>query len=71
MKYVAILEKGDNSYGAYAPDLPGCIAVGETQSEALRLIQEAIGFHLEGLREEGRLLPQPKSRSRHVEVLAA
>jgi predicted RNase H-like HicB family nuclease len=66
-----ILEKGENSYGAYVPDLPGCVAVGETQSEAFQLIQEAIEFHLEGLREEGSLFPQPKSRSRYVEVLAA
>ena len=71
VKYVVILEKGDSSYGAYVPDLPGCVAVGETQSETLRLIQEAIEFHLEGLREEGKLFPQPKSRSRYVEVLAA
>ncbi len=46
MRYVVILEKGDTSYGAYVPDLPGCIAVGETKAEALKLIHEAIVFHL-------------------------
>jgi len=49
------------SYGAYVPDLPGCVAVGETREEAKRLIREAIEFHLEGLREDG--LPVPTSTS--------
>ena len=53
MQYVVIFEKGENSYGAYVPDLPGCVAVGETMDEVRRLIAEAIQFHIEGLREEG------------------
>jgi predicted RNase H-like HicB family nuclease len=52
MRYVVILEKGQTSFGAYAPDLPGCIAVGETQEEVLQLMQEAIEMHLEDLKEE-------------------
>lgn len=59
MEYVVIFEKGDKSYGAYVPDLPGCIAVGETMDEARKLIAEAIEFHIEGLREAGEVVPQP------------
>lgn len=68
MRYMVVLEQGPNSFGAYVPDLPGCIAVGESESEALSLIQEAIKFHLEGLKEEGQPVPIPHSSSRFVEV---
>ena len=57
MEYVVIFEKGENSYGASVPDLPGCIAVGETMKEVRELIAEAIEFHIEGLREDGELIP--------------
>lgn len=70
MKYVVILEKGEGSYGAYVPDLPGCIAVGETRDEAMALIQAAIEFHIEGLREQGLPVPQPSSTSEYVEIAA-
>ena len=59
MDYVVIYEKGDSSYGAYVPDLPGCITVGETLEEVQTLIQEAIEFHIEGLQEDGDDVPQP------------
>jgi len=65
---MVVLEQGPTSYGAYVPDLPGCVAVGESQQEALQLIQEAIEFHLEGLKEEGLLIPLPHSSSTFVEV---
>lgn len=68
MRYMVVLEQGPTSYGAYVPDLPGCVAVGESQQEALQLIQEAIEFHLEGLKEEGLLIPLPHSSSTFVEV---
>lgn len=68
MRYMVVLEQGPTSYGAYVPDLPGCVAVGESQQEALQLIQEAIEFHLEGLKEEGMLIPVPHSSSTFVEV---
>ena len=70
MRYMVVLEQGPTSYGAYVPDLPGCVAVGESQQEALELIQEAIEFHLEGLKEEGQLIPAPHSSSTFVEVYA-
>ena len=68
MRYAVIIEKGKNSYGAYVPDLPGCIAVGDTPEEAKSLIQEAIEFHLEGLQEYGEFIPQPNSSIEYVEA---
>jgi len=53
MRYTVIYEKGPTSWGAYVPDLPGVIAVGDSRDEVERLIQEAVEFHLEGMREEG------------------
>ena len=71
MRYVVIVEQGENGIGAYVPDLPGCIAVGETKEEVLRLIGEAVELHLEGLREDGLPIPEPSSSSEYVEVGAA
>lgn len=70
MDYVVILEKGEASYGAYVPDLPGCVAVGETQQEAMELIREAIEFHIEGLKQDGLPVPAPASSIRTVRVAA-
>jgi predicted RNase H-like HicB family nuclease len=71
MRYIVIVEKGENSFGAYVPDLPGCVAIGETREEVLTLIYEAIEFHIEGLLEDGLPIPAPVSSSEYVEVLAA
>lgn len=68
MRYAVIIEKGEDSYGAYVPDLPGCVAVGDTPEEVKSLIQEAIEFHLEGLQEDGELIPQPNSSIEYVEA---
>ncbi|MCC6196050.1 MAG: type II toxin-antitoxin system HicB family antitoxin [Burkholderiales bacterium] len=70
MRYLVAVEKGPTSYGAYVPDLPGCIAVGETRDEVLTSIQEAIEFHLEGLKEDGQPIPPPSPSSEVVEVAA-
>ncbi|MEP7008997.1 MAG: type II toxin-antitoxin system HicB family antitoxin [Acidobacteriota bacterium] len=70
MQYAVVIEKGPASYGAYVPDLPGCIAVGEKRTEVMRLIQEAIEFHLEGLREDGLPIPAPASSIELIEVAA-
>jgi predicted RNase H-like HicB family nuclease len=70
MKYVVIIEEGENSYGAYVPDLPGCIAIGETLAEVRALIQEAIEFHIEDLRASGSPVPQPLSIAEFIEVAA-
>lgn len=71
MKYAVIVEEGEKSFGAYVPDLPGCVAAAETKDEVLELIQEAIEFHLEGLREDGQPIPEPSSSVEYVEVRAA
>lgn len=70
MKYAVVVEKGEISFGAYVPDLPGCIAAAETKEEVLRLIHEAIEFHVEGLREDGQPIPEPSSSIEYVEVAA-
>ena len=71
MRYLVVVEKGSTSFGAHVPDLPGCIAVGETKEEVLTLIREAIEFHIEGLKEDGLPVPVPASTSELVEVQAA
>ena len=71
MKYAVIVEKGESSYGAHVPDLPGCVAGAETKDEVLELIQEAIEFHLESLREDGLPIPPPSSSVEYIEVRAA
>ena len=70
MKYLVIIEEGPSSFGAYVPDLPGCVAVGESRDEVTRLIHEAIEFHLEGLRQDGVPIPRPHSSSELIEVHA-
>ena len=70
MRFAIIIEKGENSFGAYVPDLPGCIAAAETKEELLKLIHEAIEFHVEGLREDGQPIPEPSSSIEYVEVAA-
>lgn len=57
MRYLVVAEKGPTSFGAYVPDLPGCVAAGESKDEVLALIREAIEFHLEGLKEDGQPIP--------------
>ncbi len=69
MRYAVVIEKGENSYGAYVPDLPGCVAVGETLEEVKALIAEAIEFHIEGMLEDGSPIPHPTSISYEVDVL--
>ena len=68
MKYAVIIEQGEDGFGAYVPDLPGCIAVGDTRDEVKELIQEAIEFHIEGLKESGQPIPTPASS---VEFIAS
>lgn len=70
MQHTVIIEKGDTNFGASVPDLPGCVAVGETREEVAQLIQEAIEFHMEAMREEGRPIPEPASTGALAEVAA-
>jgi predicted RNase H-like HicB family nuclease len=68
MRYAVVIEKSETGFGAYVPDLPGCVAVGETREETSRLIREAIEFHLEGMREDGLNVPEPTSMAEYIEV---
>ncbi len=66
-KYAVVIERGELSYGAYVPDLPGCIAVAKTKPELEKLIAEAIALHLESLREHGNPIPAPSSEIEYIE----
>lgn len=68
MRYAVVIEKGETSYGAYVPDLPGCVAVAESLAEVRSLIKEAIAFHLEGLQEDGCSIPEPASICEYVDA---
>ena len=61
MRYAVVIERAENNYSAYVPDLPGCIATGATVEETEQLIREAIELHLKGLREDGLPIPQASS----------
>jgi predicted RNase H-like HicB family nuclease len=71
MKYAVVIEKAKNNYGAYVPDLPGCVAVGDTVEEVERLIREAIELHIEGLREDKLPIPEPTTRCEYIEAEAS
>jgi predicted RNase H-like HicB family nuclease len=68
--YAVVIEKGETGFGAYVPDLPGCVAVGATRDEVVKLIQEAIEFHIEGLKDDGQPVPAPASSIEFVDVAA-
>ena len=70
MRYAIVIEKAARNFSAYVPDLPGCVATGATAEEAEAQIREAIQFHLEGLRQDGRPIPAPSSRVEYVDVAA-
>lgn len=71
MQYLVVIERGESSFGAYVPDLPGCIAAAGSEAEVRELIREAIEFHIEGLREAGQSVPTPSSSGTLVDVGAA
>jgi predicted RNase H-like HicB family nuclease len=70
MRYAVVVEKGESGFGAYVPDLPGCVAAAESYDEVLKLIQGAIEFHIDGLKEDGEPVPAPTSRIEFVDVAA-
>lgn len=70
MRYAIVIEKAQDNYSAYVPDLPGCVATGATVLEVETEIREAIAFHIEGLREDGLPVPSPSSQVEYVEVAA-
>jgi predicted RNase H-like HicB family nuclease len=68
MRYAVVIEKTEENYSAYAPDLPGCVATGATPEETEDNMREAIRFHIEGLREDGLAVPEGESRLAYVEA---
>ena len=67
-RYAIVFEDAGSNWAAYVPDLPGCVATGDTVEEVARLIREAIEFHLDGMAEDGLPIPEPSSRVEYVEV---
>ena len=70
MRYAIVIEKAENNYAAYVPDLSGCVATGKTIEETEQQIREAIEIHLRGMREDGLPIPEPSSQVEYVEVVA-
>lgn len=68
MQYAIVIEKSATGYGVYVPDLPGCVAVGESEQEVREIICEAIEFHLDGVRGDGIPIPEPSSRVEYINV---
>jgi len=68
LKYPVIIEKCDNNYSAFSPDLPGCIATGKTEEETLNRMKEAINFHIEGLKKDGFVVPEPSTKIEYIDV---
>ena len=70
MKYLVLIEETPTGYSAFSPDVPGCVATGATQAEVRRRMQEALAFHIEGLRADGAPVPISTTSSCYVEVAA-
>ena len=71
MRYTIVIERAPGNYAAYVPDLPGCVATGDTREDAVREIRQAIRYHIESLREHGEGVPEPLSTATVVDVAAA
>jgi len=69
-KYLVIYERAGSNWSAYVPDLPGCVAAGDTREETSRLIRDAIKFHIEGMQEEGLPIPEPSAEAESVTIAA-
>ncbi len=65
-KFLIIIERGETNFGAYSPDLPGCVAVGKTRREVKKNMHEAISFHIEGMIEDGLTIPKPQSSASYL-----
>jgi len=67
-KYAIVVERAQANFAAYVPDLPGCVATGDTVEQTERLLREAISVHVAGLREDGLPVPEPSSVVDYLEV---
>ncbi len=70
MRYAVVIEKAGNNYSAYVPDLPGCVAAGDTIEETRAIIHEAVELHIKAMREDGDEIPEPSTQTDYVEVAA-
>ena len=68
VRYAIVIEKGERNFSAYVPDLPGCVATGDSIEEARREIQEAVAFHIEGIRADGLAVPEATSLVTYVDI---
>jgi predicted RNase H-like HicB family nuclease len=68
MEYLVVIEKAINNYSAYLPDLPGCVATGETPEQVMDAIRKAVPMHLEGMREDGLTIPSPSARADYLQA---
>ncbi|HYH80351.1 MAG TPA: type II toxin-antitoxin system HicB family antitoxin [Longimicrobium sp.] len=68
MRYAIVIERSSNGFGAFVPDLPGCVAGAGSEGEVRELIREAIEFHLEGMRQSDEPIPEPVTRVEYVEI---
>jgi len=70
IRYAIVIEKAKSNYAAYVPDLPGCVATGQTRGETEQQIRQAIELHLRGMREDGSPIPEPVSHVEYIDVPA-
>ena len=70
MKYLVVIEQGPDGFGAYLPDIPGCVAVGASTAEVMLLIEQAVDWHVQSMVNDGESLPPPSSRAALLEVAA-
>ena len=68
MRYAVVIEKADENYSAYVPDLPGCVATGATVEAVEQEMREAIRFHIDGLKADGLPVPAPTSIAEYIEA---
>ena len=69
MEYLVVIEKAENNYSGYLPDLPGCVATGDTLEEVMDAIQKAVQMHLQGMREDGLAIPLPSARADYLQAV--
>lgn len=67
-KYLVVIERADGNFSAFSPDLPGCVATGDSREETLERMREAIALHLRGLEEDGLEIPQPSSEAEYLAI---
>ncbi len=70
MRYAIVIEKAENNYAAYIPDLPGCVAAGDTIEETKELLREAVEIHIKGMKEDGLPIPEPTIQTDYLEIAA-